>query len=163
MLVNRFTRGKLQFILGLSLGITVSFLLTSYVQFTTTSVHVPLDIHKLPLFRHLGQQGALQQARELDEHELHELMEHGDAAAAGQGAKAVHFEDVHEHHGECVCVCVWCVRTCVYERACVRACMSARTCVRACVHVCVCVREREKGGGERESRRLSAATRQTSA
>ena len=113
MSVNRFTRGKLQFILGLSLGITVSFLLTSYVQFTTTTVHVPLDIHELPLFRQLGQQGALQQARELDEQELHELMEHGDAAAAGQGAKAVHFEDVHEHHGECVCVCV-CVCVCMY-------------------------------------------------
>ena len=105
MSVNRFTRGKLQFILGLSLGVTASFFLTSYVQLTTTRVHVPLDMHELPAFRQLGQQGALQQARELDEHELHELMEHGDAAAAGQGAKAVHFEDVHVHHGECVCVC----------------------------------------------------------
>ena len=93
MTVNRLTRGNLQFILGLALGITASFMLTSFIQFAPTSVkHGGYPVRP-------GVPAELQQLRDLDEHELHEMLAHGEAAD-GPGAKAVHFEDVHVHHGE---------------------------------------------------------------
>ena len=98
MPVPRLTRGNLQFFLGLVLGITASFMLTSYRQLSQSAVRVNDDRAHPGKF---GLQAALQHSRDLDEHELHELMEHGDAAGGGgAGAKAVKFEDLHVHHGE---------------------------------------------------------------
>ncbi|KAK7091514.1 hypothetical protein V1264_009183 [Littorina saxatilis] len=101
MAMNRMTRGNLQFILGLVLGITASFMLTSYRQMTQSSVMVHLDSREHKSNQDL-QRVLLPDAQDLDEHAFHEMMEKNqDIPLVGGGeAKAVKFEDEHAHHGK---------------------------------------------------------------
>ncbi|XP_070208774.1 glycoprotein-N-acetylgalactosamine 3-beta-galactosyltransferase 1-like [Littorina saxatilis] len=101
MAMNRMTRGNLQFILGLVLGITASFMLTSYRQMTQSSVMVHLDSREHKSNQDL-QRVLLPDAHDLDEHAFHEMMEKNqDIPLVGGGeAKAVKFEDEHAHHDD---------------------------------------------------------------
>lgn len=89
------TRGNIQFVVGLTIGITVSLMMTSYRQISqsTTFLRVVDKAGSALMQNHRDL------PRELSELELHELLDRL-PGMKGHAAKAVKFEDEHAHHDD---------------------------------------------------------------